>query len=164
MELIAVRKKEEKPSYWLIQKILLASFAFILGGVAFFAGDPSFIAVAIIGAVCVVLGLLLIVFGIIDYIKDKRSSKLPNEVLFKHYNKLIIADEEKTTINLKDILSIKAKGYLKFYFVLYFTDYGVLKIKTKDKTYTIQYVDKVKEVKKWINGYIPTEQDTDKSN
>ena len=165
MEIIATRKKEEKPSYWLIQKIILASFAFIMGSVAFFGSDPSFLPVAIIGVVCFSIGLLLICCGIKTYIKDKFNNKLPDEVLFKHYNKLIIVDKEEITVNLIDIISIKARRYLKFQFVPYVADYGVLKIKTKSKTYILQNVDKVKEIEKWINGYIFTEQRrTDTSN
>lgn len=156
MELIATRKKEKDISYVLVRNLILSIFAFIMAGVAFIGGDPSFLPVAIIGIVFLLIGILFIVFGIKDIRFNKRINKLPDEALCKHYSKLVICNEEETTINFKDIQDISCRRYIKtsFGLVQYISREGVIKIKTHEKTYKIENVEEVKEVTKMLNNLI----------
>ena len=147
MVLIAEREKETEPSFWLVQKIIFACFCFFLGWVAlYYYKKNSSIIVFCMGFVLILFGVLFICFGIKNYISDKLNNKLSNEILLKHYNNIIFVGKEEIKININEIKEVKAKGYLKFYFSLFRTDYGVLKIRTTNTKYTIHYVKDVKKV------------------
>ncbi len=156
MELIATRKKEKDISYVLVRNIILASISLLMAGLCLFAVNPPYIVTTIIGLVFVFFALLFVIFGIKDFKFNKRINKLPDEALCKHYSKLVICNEEETTINLKDIQDISCRRYIKtsFGLVQYISREGVIKITTTEKTYKIENVEEVKEVTKILNNLI----------
>jgi len=153
-------RKQVNPYYFLIQKIILSCISFIMGCVAFFASDPSFLPVAIIGTLFILIGLLLIFFGIKNFISDLKLIYLPSDVLRKSNDQLgIIYDRDNVVyINFIDIIKVKSRRCLNFTFIPYLENYGTIKIKTNNKRYTIRNVDNVKDAEKWINGYIYSER------
>ena len=158
MTVIATRKREKDISYVLGRNILLAISSFIMGSVLF-SSNPSYLPAVIISAVLYLLMILLIGLGIKDYKFNKRINELPEVALYKHYSKLVICNEEESTISIKDIQKIKSRRYIKTAFGLahYISKEGVLIIKTKDKLYKLESIEEVKKIHKFLEDWMNEE-------
>ncbi len=155
MTVIATRKREKNITYTLVRNIILACFAFAMSCLLFFYSDPSIVAVAIAGSLCALLGIVVVLLGIKDFKFNKRVNRLPETALCKHYNKLIVCNQEETIINIKDIKEIKSRRYIKtsFGFAQYVSKEGILKIKTNERVYKLENVEDVKEIHKQLNSW-----------
>lgn len=155
MEIIATRKKEEKIAHVLCGNLLMALCSLVLGFLFASSKNLSSTQIIIIYVIFIGFAVLATTLGIINIIFCKRVNKQPQNAILLNEDKLVLFTTEEITINIKDIVEIKGRRYLKQYdLVPYIDNSGVLYIKTQNKKYKLENIQNIQKVKKQLQEMV----------
>ena len=141
MENLVERDKRKDAGYALGRNILLSIFVFVMSFVALFVAEKHTVTITM-GVILIIIALLLILTGVINFVNEKRNNNLPAVAIANEEDEIIVYNTETIKLKIDEIKDVDYKQYRRAYygFLSHKTDMGSLIIKTNSRKIVVKNI------------------------